>query len=377
MAFTEKYVSVAGGGSHDGSSEANAWTFEEAIAAPVGAGNRVNVKVGTHTLTASRTLPSGTTENPIEWRGYNSTIGDLETVGRATATGELDDTNFPLIDCGASYALTSGAYNSLRTLAVTGSGNVSLLILGTAPNVYRVRSAQTSASGASAKCITAAGVYGSVLDCDFLIASTNASAVACSVGRSAFIGCRTWHTGTPNAASVGYQVSDVGSCLAESIVYNFGTGIVVGGFNGQVFRNTVYGCVDGVRLGDGGAAIAENIIYSMSGYGIKGVASSGNSLLLNNAMGALTSGRIDTSTAGSIIEEVGAVTLTGDPFTNAASRDFTLNNTSGAGALCRAASKLFGGQRDLGAVQTQAASGGGAPSFGPLSMSGPSFRGLS
>lgn len=358
MAFTEKYVSVAGGGAHDGSSEANAWTFEEAIAAPVGAGNRVNVKVGTHTLTASRTLPSGTTENPIEWRGYNSTIGDLENVGRATATDELDDTNFPVVDCGASYALTSGAYNSLRTFAVTGSGNVTLLILGTAPNVYRVRSESTNASGGSAKCVTAASVYGAVVDCDFLIASTNASTVACSVGRSTFAGCRVWHTGAPNAASIGLAANDVGSTCAECIVYNFGTGIVVGGFTGQVIRNTIYGCVDGVRLGDGGAAIAENIIYSMSGYGIKGVASSGSPLLLNNAMGALTSGRIDTSTAGSIIEEVGAVTLTGDPFTNAASQDFTLNNTSGAGALCRATSKLFGGYRDLGAVQTQAAGGG-------------------
>lgn len=357
MAFTEKYVSVAGGGAHDGSSAANAWTLEEAIAAPVGAGNRVNILAGTHTLTASRTLPSGTTENPIEWRGYNSTIGDLETVGRDSATGELTDTNFPVIDCGASYTLTSGAYNSLRTFTVKGSGNVTLLILGAAPNVYRVRSEQTSASGAAAQCITATSVYGSVVDCDFLIASTNAASIACSVGRSAFVGCRVWHTGSPNAASVGLAVNDVGSCCAECIVYNFGTGIVIAGFTGQVLRNTIHNCVDGVRLGNSGCVVADNIIYSMSGYGIKGVASSGSPLLLNNAMGALTSGRIDTATTGTIIEEVGAVTLTGDPFTNAASHDYTLNGTSGAGALCRAATKLFGGYRDLGAVQHQSSGG--------------------
>lgn len=55
----------------------------------------------------------------------------------------------------------------------------------------------------------------------------------------------------------------------------------------------------------------------------------------------------------------GSVTLTGSPFTNAAGGDFTLNNTAGAGAACRAAGLIPYG--DIGARQHQDTGGGGSP----------------
>jgi len=66
------------------------------------------------------------------------------------------------------------------------------------------------------------------------------------------------------------------------------------------------------------------------------------------------------------------ITLTADPFTDAANGDFSLNNDPGGGALCRAAGLGPYGQtsyRDVGAVQhadPAASSGGGTPVFGGM-----------
>lgn len=88
MAFTEKYVTVTGGGLHDGSSEANAWTFDEAVANAV-AGDRVNVKVGNHTCTSSSTV-SGSGSAPIVVRGYKTTIGDRDDLQLGTLAAGTD-----------------------------------------------------------------------------------------------------------------------------------------------------------------------------------------------------------------------------------------------------------------------------------------------
>lgn len=72
----------------------------------------------------------------------------------------------------------------------------------------------------------------------------------------------------------------------------------------------------------------------------------------NNAYRNNTSGARNNLPAGR-----SDVTLTGDPFTSAATGDFTLNNTAGAGAACRGAGSPA--YRDIGALQHQDAGGGG------------------
>lgn len=94
MAWTERYVSVAGGGAHDGTSEANAWTLAEAIAA-YAAGQRVNVKAGTYanTTTDRAFATNGTTTAPVWWRGYNVAIGDLDDVANSANRPEITFTS--------------------------------------------------------------------------------------------------------------------------------------------------------------------------------------------------------------------------------------------------------------------------------------------
>lgn len=361
MAFTEKYVTTVGAGSHDGSSEANAWTFEEAIAAPVATGCRVNVKTGTHTLTAARTLPSGTSENPIEWRGYNSTIGDLESVGRDGTTGELLTTNFPIIDCTAAYRLTMGGYCTLKNLIIT-SAITSNTTLSAATAGFLVERCRVEATGTgSTKCATGSTVAGAFVDCDFPISSNNSAAVNVQMNWNSIYGCRVWCTsGSPNASQIGIQLNGIGAECSHCVIFNVGKAITISASSLSIRFNSWFGVATGIEITAGAGIIEHNVGWSHSGYAITGSATSGNPLIRNNALGSHTSGRLDTTTLGSVIEEKNAVTLTADPFVDSTNKNFSLNNTSGGGILCRAASRLWNGYADLGAIQSQATAGGGS-----------------
>lgn len=134
---------------------------------------------------------------------------------------------------------------------------------------------------------------------------------------------------------------------------------------------SIYGCTShGISFGGYsdqiGAVrtIANCLFVSNGGYGVSGGASSGNFLDYCGFYGN-TSGEISSTAEWQGLSN--NVTLTGDPFTDAANGDFSPNNTAGAGAACRAAGwpgafpgGLTTGYRDIGAAQHQDSGGGGA-----------------
>ena len=117
-------------------------------------------------------------------------------------------------------------------------------------------------------------------------------------------------------------------------------------------------------------AIINCIFDSNGGYGINGssgVSEVDRAWIDYNAFRNNTSGEMNNLANGP-----NDVTLTADPFTDAASFDFSLNDTAGGGAACKAAGtpgvgELGGGQDasgtdsyvDLGAAQRQEPTGGG------------------
>ena len=359
MAYTERYMTVAGGGAHDGTSEANAWTLAEAITALTSTtgGFRVNVKKGTYTLTGNLTLIAGSSENPNEWVGYDTTPGDLASVGRATATGQLTVTNFPVFDGTTLYTVNMGGHNTLKYLHIKTAVNGFALTTTTAYTIFRCRLENTHATGANTGALNSSASYGSVTDCDMLASSTNASLLIVKNSRGMIAGCRVWHAGTPNAAAVGISNTETGCGCILNVVYNLGIGIDVGGTSACVMFNSVHSTTSAIRVSSAATLVYGNVIYSAT-TGVMGSTNSGNPHIFNNAMGSVTN-RLDSTSLGSTIEEYGAITLTGDPFTNSSSRDYTLNNTAGAGALCRGAGTFFGGEMDIGAVQHTDAGGGG------------------
>ena len=135
-------------------------------------------------------------------------------------------------------------------------------------------------------------------------------------------------------------------------------------------NNTVYGCTShGIEIAAASLTIlvvANNVLVGNGGYGLNlsgaNLAETQVYFLDRNAYYNNTSGAINPSTNG----QTNAVTLTGDPFTNAAGGVFALNNTASAGAACRAAAYpgafrggLTTGYLDIGAAQHQDSGGGG------------------
>lgn len=142
-------------------------------------------------------------------------------------------------------------------------------------------------------------------------------------------------------------------CLAYSCTTGFGSN------RGQsVFANcTAYSCTTGFGNSSGTNSYKNTAINCIatncSGYGFdfRGFASA-----LYNCAGYSNTGNVQTVTTP--CQVIGFITLSASPFTNAASGDFSLNNTAGGGALCRAAgilgisaSGLITNYLDIGAYQ--------------------------
>ncbi len=104
--------------------------------------------------------------------------------------------------------------------------------------------------------------------------------------------------------------------IRECVAYgNGGRGInTASGTWTLTLINTI--CVSNAGNGFGGAIANDNIYMFSCAYYNNGTNVSANITAANN---------------------IGGILLTGDPFTNAAGNDFSLNNTAGAGAACRAA----------------------------------------
>lgn len=123
--MADKYVSVAGGGTHDGSSAANAWTMAEATAA-VSAGDMVNCLAGTYIADDSASSAvmdldvSGTIAAFVRWRAYTTTIGDFAE-GDAQPVILNAGTN-TLTNCVLATTLTN-AYNQFIGFRFTGASS--------------------------------------------------------------------------------------------------------------------------------------------------------------------------------------------------------------------------------------------------------------
>lgn len=117
MAFTERFVTNAAGGGGVGT-EGDPWTLAEALTQAI-ATDRVNVQSDSaYSLGVDTVTNAGTALDLIVFRGYNSTIGDLENPGRSSTTGKLDTTGFPAITLTGS--LTPNAFVVFQNLAFTG-----------------------------------------------------------------------------------------------------------------------------------------------------------------------------------------------------------------------------------------------------------------
>lgn len=150
MAFTERYVTQAAGGGGDGSS-GTPWTLAEAFANAT-AGDRVNIQSDSgYSIGATTLTNAGTAVAPVIYRGYNSTIGDLDDQGR-NADGTLNTSNFPAITVTGTLVLQN--HNVFQNLNISGALS-SELLGGIAADIVYILNCNivNTQNNASARCV--------------------------------------------------------------------------------------------------------------------------------------------------------------------------------------------------------------------------------
>jgi len=244
MAITERYVTAAAGGGGTGTS-GDPWTLTEAFANAV-AGDRVNVKAdSTYTLSADlNPAASGGVESPIWYRGYSSSIGDGYQ-GRTNDTGDLDVSNMPVIDCGASYKIGDVAAPKdqliFETINFTGAGdNYYILRLdGNYNLVTRCKFTATGNSGAAVTGLHLRGVTSTAYNCDFFVpnsGATNMQGIYARAEGLKIVGCK-FNTPSDHGIQL-YQSSYI--VIRNNVFYECNDGIYSSQYltGGDISQNT-------------------------------------------------------------------------------------------------------------------------------------------
>lgn len=329
---------------------------------------------GTMAVSGSQTaLPAGVSGALTVFAGYNSLRGDLDAAKTFT--------NHPLVQNNNVVNNTinlSNAYVTVRNITADGGvggskAQVNFLLNANDLIIVNCKALNFTIAGFEGfggnfqtldRCWGTANVAGATGAFYFTLSTIR---LTCCVATA-----NTCHGFNSIASTIIFL-----NCISAN-----NTGASTDGFNFTgVHCGTFVNCVsytngrDGLRAGAGGLddGIIRNCIFvSNGGYGIN--SSSTNYQTRFNYMTEENYNFFYNNTSGArnnMPTGPNDVTLTGDPFTNGAGGDFSLNNTAGAGASVRAAGfpGTFSGIGttgflDGGAVQhTDPAGGGGVVKF--------------
>jgi len=163
VSLIEHYVTADGADTYANSTNpATPCSLATALAG-AGQGDRINVKAGAYSQ-GTVTMPGGTAVDPIVWRGYYSTIGDLDNLGRSAA-GALVTTNMPDITITATW--TPAPFCVLQNLDITGALS-SALIASSTNDGWIMESCRiiNTQNNAAASCVQGDDMCAAV-NCDF------------------------------------------------------------------------------------------------------------------------------------------------------------------------------------------------------------------
>lgn len=360
MALTERYVTTTGAGAHDGTNEANAFSWTEMITDinTPRAGYRYNVKQGTYSLGASSTITGdGSTTTPNVIRGYKTTIGDA-TLGRTTG-GTLDQSNMPTIAFASTFRFiaNTGTQLIVESLKITSTVANGTILVGLDSVVLNCVIENTSTSAA------AIGINTSTAT-----ASAIGNDVTLANGVSGSIGILTTgvcvYNRIKNAGGTGISAEATAKPCAHNTIFESGIGIATTSATVThcLLNNTIVNCSgDGINIltsTTGIQTIIGNHITGSGGYGINFNTSTCPKLLINNRFRDNTSGNINGD--GDWGLGTNQLNITSDDtdaldFTDQSTDDYSLKS-SAAGAR-RGLSYLT----NIGAEGTPASSGGGGP----------------
>lgn len=360
MAYTERYVSALASGGAAGT-EGDPWNIEDAFNNAV-AGDRLNMKNdGDYLNNESFPAPlqyvpanPGTVDDPIEVRGYNTTIGDATDACATITAGQL---NFHALQTAQpnwiwKYMIFTG--NSIRN-----KHGINTDVAAYNNIFYRCKVNNVGRRGANL-----AGYGSKLIECEmsFWAMKTAAQMAVYTNGYNIdVLGCY-FHDATNGR---GPWHHTIGGAFAGNIVANVGhEGLFVYGAaeyrNGLCYNNTIHKTgTNGIRIT--GATIHPYVIQNTLLSEIGSIAISGDAttnpivvtdgIALHDITGADTANIVETALKDHI-------QLTASPFVDADNDDFRLNNLPGAGALCRGIERKFHGlevasYEDIGAMQSR------------------------
>jgi hypothetical protein len=364
MAWAEKYANFdLGTGTNDGSSETNAWQTVAAMQAGVAAGDRVNIKRQSagYDLTATVTISNaGTATAPIWFRAYTTTIGDGGLWLVSYNSG------------GTCNLVFSGAYQIVEGVDFQPGASVNqnaFSVIGAYSWAIRCRAAQRAIS-------TIINAYG----CDFVGGGTGSSLFTIggpNVQNAVWKKTRVTLVATTATymifADMFARTVNIEDCVivASSTIDGIFVDRANSGRGLAVTRNRFYDCESAVLVDEEpdedqeSIHVHDNVFDTMAAYAVERTnTAAGFTFLNHNYHNSCTSGFTNYPTEAELVANIA---LTGSPFTNAASSDFSLKLTTDAGAVCRAGGFAIAEPFDwstLSELESYVGSGGGGG--GPL-----------
>lgn len=370
--------------------DGNAGTSEGAAKATISAGVGLLASAGdilyiqsagsNYTLTSAQAITlAGSTSGKYRIEGYTTTPGAQD--GRPTITCATNSVNL--------FELNAATYVDFVHLKITHTAGT---------------------RGAAFAGVTAASSDIRIIDCvvdgcSYAVSASSRELNVLTFAGNTVINCTSG--GIANAANIQYLLGNTFRSNTGSGWDSAGATVSTGVFIGNLFASNGRGIYDtgttrtmsfivvgntfanntddGFRSDETTGSIAllhaNNIYWSNGGSGDYGInlqdgATEIAARLLFNRNNAYGDNGTGSDHRNNLSAGTGDVTLTADPFTNAAGGDYSLNNTAGGGAACRAvafpASFVDGSTTnalDIGAVQHEDAGGGGTVPM-PVSMSG-------
>ena len=350
MSWTDRFVSSTAAGG-DGLLITTPWTLAEAIA-NAAAGMRFNVAAGTYAnTTTSRTFNvAGTAIAPIMWEGYSVTPGDI--CGRAGIPANNALTK-PVISFTTGQLVASGAlqvFSGLDIQSACTTANGAVASTGASIRWHRCRFANT-ASNSAARAFTSTGTV--VATSCYFSATTTADTCARFQSNFLAVGCST------RGGIIGSFGNGIGTWYGCAIDSPTTSGFNVGNGQPWIINCSVYNCTSGVTSTSATAfAQITNSTFSTCTNGVNQSAGTNSSAMsvrncqFFNVTNPIVGVQECATAADDLYVQQGNVTLTADPFANAAAHDFTLTGAGARGAGIPGAfeNETYSARTDAGAV---------------------------
>jgi hypothetical protein len=364
MAWNEKHVTATGTDTYSNASSSSTPCSLATAISGAAAGDRINIKAGTYAnTTTSRTFgTAGTTTAPVWWRGYTTTIGDLDYTSGTLTPG----TDFPDFTWTTGAPTFNGNHTIFSNLRFASAGTFGAsFISGVNLRFVRCRFENTGVSGSTSFASQMSGSRSYRFEmCQFKAGSASSPVVEQGGTQATFALC------TFEGGGVGMTLVQFGSTILEECIFrsNASHGLQLASSVPNIvhaMRCSFAGCGgDGIRLTvlPGQPMIVWRSIFSgCGGYGFNNATGSNTSLV--SLMGSVFYNNTSGTVTGlgdwpSLLE----ATESSTPFTNSGTGDYSLVS----GANSRAAQpRVFENlattsYADAGAAQHQDSGGGGS-----------------